>query len=197
MAYALVLGSCVALAPIGSALAQDGEDSAGASLRGCQGSAVSSDKDRQERDTVSAPGGRAASADAPFHVVSDGNVAWSGSTDGVIKDFTWNVKLMGVTVKSGSADNDDEKTSDEGVEDVNDYLPFKVTGLYHVDFNLSGEGGECTGDLWVKLDGNPFGTVPWLAGAGLIIVGGGALWWARPTQRPAGAADRTAIGGPR
>ena len=106
------------------------------------------------------------------------------------------VKLFGVTVKSGDADNNDEETTDEGVEDVNEYLPFKITGLYHVDFQLKGEGGECEGDLWVKLDGNPFGTVPWLAGVGLVILGGAGAWWSRPSSAPAPElAESTGTGG--
>jgi hypothetical protein len=179
----LVLAGALPLCSIGLAAAQSNEETAGASLSGCQGSAVSVDKDGEERDTVSAPGGPGSSAGAPFHVVSDGSVNWAGSTDGVIKDFTWKVKLMGVTVKSGSAENDEERTADDGVEDVDQYLPFKITGLYHVDFDLSGDGGKCSGDLWVKLDGNPFGTVPWLIGAGLILAGGGVLWLGRPTTK--------------
>lgn len=177
--------------PVVAARAQSGEG-AGANLSGCSGSATSFDKDGEEKDRVEAPGGPESSPSRPFHVSPNGTVNWEGSSDAVITDLDWGVKLFGVTVQAGSGANRGQKTSDNGVENVDDYLPFKVTGLYHVDFNLEGDGGACAGEMWVKLDGNPFGTVPWFAGAVLVVAGAAGLWWARPTAdpgTPAGGVD--------
>lgn len=182
-----------AAAPWALASAQSDESRAGADLSGCRGAAISVGPDGRPKGSVVVPGGPPSSASKPLHVDSDGTVEWQGSTDAVIRDITWTAKLFGVTVHSASGANAAGKTSDEGVEDVGDYLPFKVTGLYHIDFHLEGDGGECTGDLWVKLDGNHFGTVPWIAGVGLIALGAVGLWLARPT-RPA-AAKPTPAGG--
>lgn len=107
LAFAFILAGAGGLALAGTARADEG---AGASLSGCQGTAVSFDKDGNEKDSVTAPGDRGSSRGNPLHVASNGTAKWEGSSDLVITNLTWHVKLFGATVKTG---NDDKKTSDD------------------------------------------------------------------------------------
>ena len=66
------------------------------------------------------------------------------------------------------------------VAEVADYLPFEITGLFYVEGEISGDGGECAGNGYVKLVGSPIGTVPWIAALGLIVVGLGLGFFAFP-----------------
>lgn len=118
---------------------------------------------------MAAPSG--ADAAHPFLLDWDGTVAYTGHSQTAIKDNTWHVDVFGVQVMSGGDDNKAGETSAQGTINVSNLLPFRFTGLYPVSGAISGNGGACAGNTWVKLAGNPVGTVPWDAGLVLTILG--------------------------
>jgi hypothetical protein len=89
--------------------------------------------------------------------------------------------LFSAPIKTGGSENAEGSRKAKGTVEVSDYLPFKVAGLYYVSGSLEGEGGTCAGNLWVKLTGSPIGTIPWIAGLGLAIVGVLGMLASRPT----------------
>jgi hypothetical protein len=187
------VGTALALVLLGgSAAAQEQEEPAGASLTGCTGTATSTDADGEPLGSVTAPGGGGASKDRPFLVDADGTVTYQGASRAVIKNHSWSVRLYGIPIRTGGSENDENKKTTKGTEEISAYIPFRITGLYYVSGGISGEGGSCDGAVWVKLTGNPIGTVPWLVGL-LFAVGGAALTWAsRPTALfPVAAKRRT------
>lgn len=139
----------------------------------CTGSATSFDADGAQLDEVSAPGRGGTSKD-PFVVDPDGTVAYEGSTGVALHDHSWSVDVMGIAVKSGGSANEGDLVSTDGTVDVEDYLPVAAVGLFKVSASISASEGICSGSLWVKVDGSPVGTVPWLVGVA-ATAGGGAL----------------------
>jgi hypothetical protein len=137
---------------------------------GCEGSAVSLSEDGDEVMAFSAPSDEPGTKGNPVLVDYDGTVLYEGSGP-VMLDNSWSIKVGGVPVKSDGDDNSGGDSTTEGVAEVADYLPFEVTGLFYVEGEISGEGGECAGNGYVKLIGSPIGTVPWIAALGLIVVG--------------------------
>ena len=91
----------------------------------------------------------------------------------------------GIPVQSGGSSNDAHSTQSSGVKDIGHYLPSWVglTGDFYVDGGISGTGGECTGAVYLHLDGNPAtGVLLWVAVA--FVLGGGALvYFALPSRR--------------
>jgi hypothetical protein len=152
------------------------------SLDGCSGSAESLDADGSSLDQATAADGEitdpetgkaTATASDPFVVDNDGVVRYSGQTDNVITDHTWKVTMLGVTVLSGGSENASRTQEDSGEVDLGDELPFKFTGLIKVEGDLTGTGGSCSGDGFIKVQGSPFASpITW---AGLIFAGVGAL----------------------
>jgi hypothetical protein len=163
----------------GVALAAEGP--AGAELEGCQGQAASTDSDGKPLDTVSAPGGPGSSQDNPFEVDYDGKVAYSGTSTAVIKNHSWTIFLFSAPIKTGGSENAKGTRKAKGTVTVSDYFPFKVAGLYYVSGALEGEGGACSGNLWVKLTGSPIGTIPWIAGVAFAGLGLLGMLASRPT----------------
>ena len=115
----------------------------------------------------------------PFEVDYDSVVNYAGSGP-VITDHSWDVKVFGITVKSGGSENGSRLNSTSGEAVVKDYLPFRFTGLYHVSGGISGNGGSCSGSAWVKLTGSPVGTIPWLGGIGFTGLGALFAFLTRP-----------------
>jgi len=108
----------------------------------------------------------------PFKVDWDGSVEYVGSTTVVIKNYSYQVSVFGVpTPIRGSDANDDENTDGDGSVSVGANSPFRVAGLYYVSGGYTGEGGECGGSGWFQLLGSPIGTVPWIAGILLTVLG--------------------------
>jgi hypothetical protein len=152
------------------------------SLTGCSGTATSRDAGGKVLDEAQAadgaitdPGtGKAtATASDPFVVDNDGVVEYSGQTDTVITDHTWKVSMLGFTVLSGGSDNASRTQSDEGTVDLGDKLPFKFTGLIKVSGDLTGTGGSCSGNGFIKVQGSPFASpITW---GGIVFAGLGAL----------------------
>jgi hypothetical protein len=186
-AAAAVVGPLLLVAaPAGAAV-----DKAGADLTGCKGTATSTDKSGGTVDTVAAPGPPGSSQDNPFHVDTDGSVHYDGSSDTVIKNHHWSVKVFGSTVKSGGSKNEDGKTTSSDTVKISDYLKVKITGLFYVSGHISGDNNaSCDGNMWVKVGDSPVGTVAWFGGLGFVVIGGALLFFALPT----GAAAAGSVG---
>lgn len=121
---------------------------------------------------AAASGGADSTVSDPFRVDWDGKVGYEGSTTVVIKDYTYQVSVFGVpTPLRGSDANDDENTDGDGSVSVSANSPFRVAGLYFVSGTYKGTGGECAGSGWFQLQGSPIGTVPWIAGVVLTVLG--------------------------
>jgi len=159
----------------------------GISLTGCHGTGSSLRPTGAAVQTITAPNG-SASASRPLLVDPRGSVTYRGATDAAVTNHHWHVSLYGITVRSGGSTNRLGRTTATGTEKVKDYLPFRVTGLFHVAGTLRGTGGGCSGSAWVKLTGSPIGTWPWLVAIALCALGAVLLFFGRPTVRPAGSA---------
>ena len=164
---------------------------AGGNVSGCSGEAVSKDESGATIDSVSGPGGPPASRSNALKVDYDGVVSYDGQTDNLIKNHSWHISIFGVKVKTGSDTNDEERTTDQSDEKVSDYIPFRVSGKYYITFDFSGEGGSCFGSLWVEIDENPVGTIPWIIATALMLVGVGGMAFSVPS----GAAAAGGTGG--
>ena len=146
-------------------------------LSDCTVELTSVDADGAELDT--ATGGAADSTQAdPFQVDWDGEVDWIGTTGTqVIKDSDWGVSVFGIpTPLSGSEANEDGTSDGDGTVDVGVNLPFRMTGLFFVSGRITGDGGSCEGNGWMRLVGDPFGTTLFWIGLVLILLGLVALW---------------------
>ena len=109
---------------------------------------------------------------APFKVDWDGKVAYKGSTTNVITDYTYQVSVFGVpTPLRGGDANTDKNKDGNGSVSVSANSPFRVAGLYYVSGTYKGAGGECVGSGWFQLVGSPVGTVPWIGGVLLTVLG--------------------------
>ncbi len=149
---------------------------------GCQGTGRSVDAAGNEIMTVTAPSAEPGTSGNPALVDYDGTVEYAGSGP-LMVNHHWEVKVFGVTVKSGGSKNGSHQTSTAGVAKVSDYLPFKITGVYYVSGGISGEGGSCDGNAFVKLIGSPVGTIPWIVALGFIVVGLGLGYAALPKAK--------------
>ncbi len=161
---------------------------------GCEGQGTSFDADHNQIMAATAPSAEPGTSGNPFLVDYDGTVEYAG-TGPLMVNHHWEVKVFGITVKSGGSPNGSRQTSTIGVADVSDYLPFKMTGVYYVSGDISGEGGACSGDAFVKLVGSPVGTIPWIVAIGLIVVGVALGYASLPRARPA-ALGAIEAGGP-
>lgn len=122
----------------------------------------------------SAAGGASdASQTDPFIVDWEGTVVWNGTTgEQVIKNNSWHVDVFGVpTPLRGGSPNDEDDTNGDGTVDVSANLPFRFAGLFFVSGELSGEGGSCAGSGWMKIAGDPVGTVPFFLALALVVLG--------------------------
>jgi hypothetical protein len=139
---------------------------------GCKGTGESSTADRDPLDEAAAPESRTGTRDNPFVVEYDGTVHYEGSTPSIFKNHKWNVKTFGITVKSGGSKNGSNATEDERTISVDDYLPFDAPGLYYVSGSIKADGGKsCSGHIYVKIAGSPTGSIPWIIGLILTILG--------------------------
>jgi hypothetical protein len=156
---------------------------AGATLTGCSGEGTSVDSKGNSIGFVVAPGEPGSSPENPFVVDRKGTVQWSGTTDGVITDHSWTVSVYGIPVNSGGSKNQDQKTQASGIEKIKKYLPIPVVGLFHVTGELTGTGGTCTGDIWLKMAGSPVGTPVWFVGLAAMLAGLLAAYFALPSAK--------------
>jgi hypothetical protein len=109
----------------------------------------------------------------PFIVDWDGSVAWSGTTGSqVIKNNAWHIEVFGLPtpLRGGSANGDGNQTG-HGTVGVKENAPFRFTGLYFVSGGISGQGGSCEGSGWLRLAGDPVGTIPFFVGLIVLVLG--------------------------
>jgi hypothetical protein len=141
-------------------------------LTNCTLEITSLDIDGNVVDSASG-GGADATQDDPLIIDWDGDVLWSGTTGGqVIKNNSWHVDVFGFPTPLRGGDPNDAGTTD-GVDryDVSASAPFRLTGLFFVSGEFTGEGGSCTGSGWFKIAGEPVGSVPFWLAIVLIVLG--------------------------
>ncbi len=160
---------------------------AGGNVSGCSGTAISMDKNNAVIDQVTAPGAPPASRSNALKIDYDGVVHYDGQSDNLITNHHWDISIFGIKVKSSSGKNSEKRTHDESDEKVSDYIPIRMSGKYFVSFQISGDGGSCSGSLWVEIDENPVGTVPWLLGTGLMLAGVAGAAFSVPSGAAAAA----------
>jgi hypothetical protein len=150
---------------------------------GCQAQGASFDPDHTQIMAATAPSAEPGTSGNPFLVDYDGTVEYAG-TGPLMINHHWEIKVFGITVKSGSSPNGSQQTATIGIADVSDYVPFKITGVYYVEGGIAGEGGACNGNAFVKLIGSPVGTIPWIVAVTLIAVGLGLGYASFPRAKP-------------
>jgi hypothetical protein len=113
-----------------------------------------------------------ATQDAPFLVDWDGTVTYDGTSQIELKNNSWHVDVFGIptTLQGGDANTADTRDGN-GTVSVSDNAPFKFTGLYFVSGSITGSGGTCTGSGWLKLTGDPTGTIPMLIALLVLLLG--------------------------
>src|SRR2546430_951094 len=134
MGAALLFGG-VALVPLMPAA-----PASAASFTRRRGSGTAATDSGDPDGTPSAPRSRGTRSN-PFKVDYDGKVEYAGTSNTVITDHSWRVKVFGIPVKSGGSQNGSRQTRKAGVEKVNSYIPFRFTGLYYVSGGIRGTGG--------------------------------------------------------
>ena len=147
-------------------------------LSTCTLDATSTAGDGSALDTAVGDSEDSSQAD-PFIVDWNGTVAWEGTTGGVaMQDNQHHVEVFGFpTPFRGSSANGGDDREASGSVVVKESAPFRFTGLYYVSGSITGSGGSCEGSGWVKLTGDPIGTVPFFVGVGLLVVGLLLLGW--------------------
>lgn len=141
-------------------------------LTNCTLEITSLDIDGNALDSVAGGSADATQGD-PFIVDWDGDVLWNGTTgDQVIKNNSWHVDIFGFpTPLRGGDPNDAGETDGQDRYDVSASAPFRLTGLFFVSGEMTGDGGSCTGSGWFRIAGDPVGTVPFFLALGLIVLG--------------------------
>ena len=108
----------------------------------------------------------------PFLVDWDGTVSYTGSSQLEMKDNTWHVDVFGVpTPLRGGDPNTADSRDGNGTVAVSANAPFRITGLYFVSGSITGSGGTCAASGWLKLTGDPTGTIPMLIALVLLVLG--------------------------
>jgi hypothetical protein len=118
-------------------------------------------------------GGADSTQQNPFLVEWDGTVAWTGTMGSqVIRNHSWHIDVFYIpTPLRGGDPNEGGDTDGDGTVGVSENAPFQLVGTFYVSGELTGEGGSCSGSGWMKLAGDPFGTVPFWIALALILVG--------------------------
>lgn len=117
----------------------------------------------------------------PVLLPQDGIATWEGSTTVVIKDPSGEIGIVvgpaTIKVADWASDNKKKKKS-KGSYDISnawDELPVDLVGLYEATGSHAGEGGRCDGNVMVKIEGNPLGTVPGAVGLALTVLSGAGV----------------------
>lgn len=103
----------------------------------------------------------------PFDIDPDGTVSWTATSPGPITDHQWDVWVdvggFALIVADGGDDNADEDTENMGSEPVRPYIDEIAeyafgdpVGIYLVGGSITGSGGSCEGQAWVRLPGGAF-----------------------------------------
>ncbi len=119
----------------------------------------------------------AGTQDNPFEVSWDGRVDFRFQTgDTVFQNNTWAIYAMGLPVPILSGQDDNPLDRDEigytNIANTAQGLP-RFVGLVYITGHLEGNAGAsyCDGEGWIRLVGDPIGTVPWTVMAALIVAG--------------------------
>lgn len=126
-----------------------------------------------------APGSEGSQSD-PFDVAWDGTVDFHFTTgDKVLQNNEWEIYAAGVPVAILKGSDDNPMDRDEtGFVNVGEGIPdgFRIVGLVHVSGWLEGNEGvdRCEGSGWVRIVGDPVGTIPWIVF--LLLLAAGALF---------------------
>jgi hypothetical protein len=109
----------------------------------------------------------------PFVVDGDGTVQWAGTMGTqVITNHHWSVSVFNIpTPLSGGDPNAGGKTDGDGTVQVGANLPFRLTGLFYISGSIAGTGGSCAGSGWMRLSGDPFGTLGFWLFLILVVLG--------------------------
>ena len=113
----------------------------------------------------------------PFDVAWDGRVDFRFQTGvDVFQNNRWEIYAMGLPVPILSGSDDNPSDLDElGYVEIGNQAPGlpRFVGMVHVTGWLEGNSGtsRCDGEGWVRIVGDPVGTVPWIVMAGLILLG--------------------------
>jgi hypothetical protein len=173
-----------------------------ADAKGCQGEATSFDAVGIPMDNAAAPGAGGTRED-PLDVLWVGTIEWSGSTAEVLQNGTYKVGVAptrggilietlvgGVTSRlpgfSGDVKNADGKQTAEGVVSPSELTGMSkfMTGMYAVDWTVTGEAGSCTGSGFVKITDNPRGSTAWWVALAFILLGLFGIIGAIPKAKP-------------
>jgi hypothetical protein len=195
---ALAIGAALVLAPASAAAASVSASVSAdpaVTLYGCTGTLQAQPKGGGSGTKVTAPTAKPASKSDPIVVNWDDKMVYSGTSSGPITDYRWTASIAGIPVASGSSANATRETTATGSVEVGKALPLKLTGLYYVSFELKGTGGACTGNAWLKLDGNPLTTIPFWIGVVVALGGLLGLSRSRPRVRADGSTDLHFVGG--
>jgi len=129
---------------------------------------------KADGSTIDSVAGGAADAtqEDPFLVAWDGKVKYAGSSQIAMKDNSWHVDVFGIpTPLTGSDANAADSRDGSGTVGVSENAPFRFTGLYYVSGSITGSGGTCAGSGWLKLTGDPLGTIPFFVALGVLVLG--------------------------
>jgi hypothetical protein len=106
----------------------------------------------------------------PLPVAWDGTIEWLVAVDGVPEgELDVRLAAFGMPIWTGSVPASGSLQPAAG-------LPFRLAGLLHVSGELRTGEQTCTASGWVRVMGNPVGTLPFLVGLllaalGLVLVG--------------------------
>jgi hypothetical protein len=141
-------------------------------LSNCTLQATSTDAGGGTLGSASSGAADATQAD-PFIVDWNGSVTWTGTTGGLeMKNNAWHIDVFGLpTPLRGGDDNSKDNRDGNGTVGIGANAPFRITGLYFVSGSITGSGGTCAGSGWLKLAGDPVGTIPFFVGLVLAVIG--------------------------
>ncbi len=128
-------------------------------------------------------------------LIPDGSgivVQYTGTTGGVvIKNHHGSIAVdvgpIPITVADWSGENADEKVEKTGTYALDDALaklPIDIVGIFRVSGTHEGRGGTCEGFAYVKIEGNPLGTIPGVAAAGVTVVAAAGVGAAAAARKP-------------
>jgi|FLYL01.1.fsa_nt_gi hypothetical protein len=136
----------------------------------------------------------------PFRVNPEERISWVATSPGAIQNHTWSIQVevggVGVTVARGGDPNEAGVTTSEGSRSIPELVEQAqqagvpgaglldgLRGIYRVSGSISGEGGSCSGDGYVLIEGSPLESPVGQAGTGVAVVGLG-LTLAAGVARP-------------
>jgi len=148
--------------------------SAGAfDLSNCTVTLTSRGADGSVLGTAAGPGAGGTVED-PIPVEIGGTIEYQGTSGSLVfDDWTWGVSIFFVpTPIGGSGTNDSGGTTTSGSVAVSDVLPVDVAGLVLASGQITdADGDECQGEAWFEFTGEPVGSLGFIVGLGLLVIG--------------------------